>query len=86
MSVVALPGVVTASDRKAFLLNEFAASFDKYVADYGEEPEAFIAIMGGVKQPCRCSWTTQGDSEGMSLAVLAIGAAVLTKELVNPDR
>lgn len=86
MSVVALPGVVTESDRKAFLINEFAASFDTYVAHYGREPEAYIAILGGVKQPCRCSWTVQGDSEGMSLAVLAIGSAVLTKELVNPDR
>lgn len=83
MSVVALPGVVTASDRKAFLLNEFAASFDRYVADYGEEPECYVAVMGGVRQTCRTSWTMQGESEGAAVAVLAKAAVLMMKEVVT---
>lgn len=85
MSVVAFPGAITDSDRKAFFLSEFAASFDKYVSDYGEEPDAFVAVMGGVRQNCRVFWSTQGETEGAPLAFIALSGAVVQKELVNPD-
>lgn len=81
--VVALPGVVQSSDRKAFFLNELAASFDRYVEDYGVEPDAFVAVMGGIKQTCRLSWTTQGESEGAPATMLALAYANVMKELAG---
>jgi hypothetical protein len=84
MTVTALPGVQVESDRKALFVNDMAASFDRYVADFGCEPEAFVVVMGGLRQNARVSWTTQGDTEGGAVSMLAIAQATILKEIVNP--
>lgn len=83
-NVSTLPGVVIASDRRALFLNEIAAAFDHYVADYGVEPEAYVGVLGGIKQTARVSWTMQGETAHGTSTMLALAAAVVTKELVNP--
>lgn len=85
MSVTAFPGALIGSDRKAMFLNDFAASFDRYVKDFGEEPEAFVATMGGIRQKVRVSYTTQGETEGCAGSMLALAQAVITKEILSPD-
>lgn len=82
-SISALPGVQIASDRRAFLLNEMAASFDRYVADYGHEPEVYMMVLGGIRLPSRLSWTTQGESEGHVAVMLAVAQATIFKEIVS---
>lgn len=82
--VVAFRGVAPSTERRALLLNEFAGSFDKYVADYGVEPDAYVTVFGGLKQTARVSWLIQGETEGGATTMLALASAVITRELVRP--
>lgn len=84
-NVAALPGVLMDSDRRAFFLNEVAGSYDRYMSDMGCEPEAFVMVFGGLTQTARVSWTTQGESEGGAVTMLAIAQATIMKQIVNPD-
>lgn len=84
-TVTAFPGAQISSDRRAHFLNYVAGAFDAYVKLHGEEPDAIVSVMGGLKQDARCSWTIGGASEGGATTMLAFAQAVLTRELCNPN-
>ena len=84
-NVTAFPGAQIESDRRAEFARHAATSFDRYVKDYGVEPDCIVMVLGGVKQGARCSWLMQGDSRGGSTTMLSFAQAVLMKEIVNPD-
>lgn len=83
--VVAIHGANLEDERRAAFINDFAAAYDKFVASYGEQPDAFVMVMGGVSQTCRASWTIKGKPRGSNTSMLAMAHAVLLKEIIYPD-
>lgn len=79
-NVIAMRGTAVRNDRKTNFVNHAGSCFDSYVAATGQEPDALVVVLGGVKQTARCSWTVQGDSEGGAATMLAFAAAALNRE------
>lgn len=82
-NVIAIRGAEVRSDRKAHFVNHVGACFDAYVSDYGQQPDAIVLVLGGVKQNARCSWTVQGESEGAATSMLALATGVMTREVTR---
>ncbi len=84
-NVVAIRENVSAdSRRKAAFLDNVAASFDQYVADFECEPDSVVYVLGGLKQTARSGWINSGDSEGGPTTMLALAMSTLVKDIVNP--
>jgi hypothetical protein len=83
--VVGLKGAIIANNRRRMFMDEVGAAFDLYVNHFGCEPESLVHVLGGVKQSARVGWLFTGESEGAGVSMLALSAALLTKEIVNPD-
>lgn len=85
-TVIALNATVRiADDRKAAFLDAVAQSYERYVADFGEVPDALACVMGGLKQRARVSYEINGASRDGAISFLALATMALTKEIVNPD-
>ncbi len=82
-TVVAFKGAALNSDRRADFLREVAAQFDKYAADYGEEPQALAFYLGGANQQPHMGWITGGESVGYGSAVLAMAGCYMTLHAFN---
>lgn len=82
-TVTSIRGAAVTNERRAHFLTHLAASFDAYVADIGEEPDALVIVMGGLKQTARPTWTVCGDSEGGPTTMLALAHVSLLKEVIG---
>lgn len=80
-AVVPLRGEQLDSSGRAAFLAHVAESFDKYVATYGHEPDALLAVFAGIRQPAHSFWLIRGDSEGAANAMLLLGAHTLQAEV-----
>lgn len=76
-------GAAVHNDRKANFVNHAGSCFDSYVAKTGQEPDALVVVLGGLKQDAIPSWTVQGDSEGGATTMLALAAAALGREIAS---
>jgi hypothetical protein len=81
-SVVALHGQPIVNDQRAAFMASAEASFDKYVEDYGEEPDSMIWVFGGIRQTTRTGWLMNGDTRGGATSMLALASAVLFKDAI----
>lgn len=68
------------SDRRAAFLVAVAQTFDRYVSEFGFEPEAIVYLMNGLKQPSLVGWDIQGESQGGPASILSLGAVHLMAE------
>lgn len=71
-NVVSLRGEPVESDRRAEFLRRVGESFDDYARRNGQEPEAVVYALCGLKQPVSASWIVTGESEGGARSVLAL--------------
>jgi hypothetical protein len=58
-----------------------AASFNSYSAKYGEEPDAMVLVLGGLKQSGEAFWIIRGDSQGGATSMLAFAQATIQREI-----
>ncbi len=84
-NIHALNSVNLTSDRRSEFLNNIAASFDLYVQMTGEEPDALVAVMGGIKQSSRSSWLCKGETEGATTSMLALAHCVIGRDIYNSN-
>lgn len=68
-------------DRKDQFVQNLSQSFDSYVRKYGEEPDAVVSVLGGLKQTAEAYWCVRSDSEGGGTTMLAVAQATLTREI-----
>lgn len=83
-NVTPIRGGQVTSDRKAEFIRNVASGYDAYVEAHGEEPDALVHVLCGLKQTARCGWMIQGASQGGSTTILAFAHAMLMREIVNP--
>ncbi len=79
-NVVSLRGGEVSNDRRDRFVQAVAATFDKYVKDYGVEPDAMVYIMGGIKQRALIGWDINGESTEGTTSFLALAAVHMTTE------
>lgn len=68
-------------ERRADFLQAVTQSYDRYVSDFGQRPDAVVYILGGVRQSARAHWAVDGDSRGAATSMLAFAHAVLGREV-----
>lgn len=68
------------SSRREALIQAVATSFEKYVADTGQEPDAIVYFLGGVKQSSLVAWEMAGESEGAATSCLSLAVVHLMSE------
>lgn len=73
-TVVSIKGGEIENERRATFLQAVAASFDRYVSENGQEPDALVYVMCGLKQPSQIAWDIRGDSMGGPVSVLSLAA------------
>jgi hypothetical protein len=78
------PGAPIVNDRRANFLRHTAASFDSYRLKYGDDPDAMVMVLGGLKQTAEAFWIVRGDSEGGGTTMLAFAQSALQREISNP--
>lgn len=83
--VVSLHGAKVGNDRREQFLAQVATRFDLFVEAYGEEPEALIFALCGIRQNVATGWIVTGDSEGAGSAMMAYAAAALRSEVFKGD-
>jgi hypothetical protein len=84
-NVVSLKAGPVASDAKAEFMRHMAASFEKYVEDFGCEPDALVAVYCGLKQTARAHWLIRGESEGGAASIIALAAMAMMREIAAPE-
>lgn len=72
--VVSLRGGEVENERRAAFVQAVAASFDLYVERNGQEPDAVVYVLCGIKQPPQIAWDIRGDSMGGPTSILSIAA------------
>lgn len=72
--VVTLRGGPIENERRAAFLQPVAASFDHYVEANGQEPDAVVYVMCGIKQSSQIAWDIHGDSAGGPTSILSLAA------------
>lgn len=83
--VVSLRGAAVEPDRKRAFLDAVGLSFDNYVADHGEEPDAVVYVYGGIKQTAQSGWLMQGGSEGAGNSVRSLAICTLLRDVVSGE-
>lgn len=83
--VHALAGVTVGSERKLHMVQVTAEAIDRYVGDFGEEPECAVLVLCGLKQTARVSYAIKGASIGGTTSILALAQATLANEIVSPS-
>lgn len=73
-NVVSLKGGSLNQERRDQFAKAVAISFDRYVEEYGSEPDALVYVLCGIRQPSHIAWDVQGDSKGGVTSVLSIAA------------
>lgn len=73
-NVVSLKGGEIENERRAAFMRAIAASFDLYVATYGQEPDATVYVLCGLQQPSQIGWDVRGGSEKGLTSVLSLAA------------
>lgn len=73
-NVVSLKGGAIENERRAAFMQAVVASFDLYVATYGQEPEAVVYVLCGLTQPSQIAWDIRGDSMGGPTSILSLAA------------
>jgi hypothetical protein len=83
VSVVAIGKAAIVRDRRQSFIDAIAQSFERYVADHGEEPDAIVYALAGVKQPSRTGWVIDGNSKDGATSLLCLAAAHLSREAMQ---
>lgn len=73
------------NDRKANFINNIGASFDSFTRKYGEQPDAMVIVLGGLRQAAETFWIVRGESEGGATTMLAFAQASIQRQLLNGD-
>lgn len=81
----ALTGVTVGSERKLHMVQVTAEAIDRYVEDFGEEPECAVLVLCGLKQTARVSYAIKGASIGGTTSILALAQATLANEIISPS-
>jgi hypothetical protein len=71
------------SDRKAEFLQHVSAAFDSYVHKTGQEPEACVHALGGIKEPVSIGWHITDPSCDGADAMLARTIVTIQRELAR---
>lgn len=71
-NVVSLNGAQIKSDRRASFIQTVAMSYDRYIKAYGEQPDAIVLILGGIKQTSQIGWDVEGESQQGMTSLLAL--------------
>jgi hypothetical protein len=69
------------NDRRANFVNHVAASFDSYRIAHGQDPDALVMVLGGLKQTGEAYWIIRGDSEGGCTTMLSFAQATIQREI-----
>lgn len=85
-TVISLRGGAFENERRAAFLQAVATSYDLYVTDHGEEPDALVYVLCGLKQPSRIAWEIQGPSMGGASSILSLAATHCLAEAAAPRR
>lgn len=83
--VVSLHGARVGNERREQFMAQVAASFDDFAEVYGEEPEALMFALCGIRQNVATGWLVTGESEGAGSALMAYAAAALRSEVFKGD-
>lgn len=78
-------GAQVHSDRKANFINHAGQVFDSYALRYGEQPDAMVMVLGGLRQAAETFWIVRGDSEGGATTMLALAQASIQRQLIEND-
>jgi hypothetical protein len=81
--VVSLTGSEIVSCRRTQFLEALGQAFDRYVQEYGEEPDSVVFNLGGVDSAQQLGWQTSGRSYGLTVTVLALTAAHAQAEIAK---
>lgn len=79
------PATAVRSDRKAEFVRQLSQSFDLFIERTGEEPEAVVFVLTGIKQGTQCGYLVLGESQGNATGVLAKAMAIVTHEAIHGD-
>lgn len=79
-NIVSLGKADLHSQRRDAFMQAVAATFERYVAHYGYEPDAIVYVMNGAKQGSLIGWEVGGDSEGGAVSCLALAAVHVMAE------
>lgn len=83
-NVVSIHGAEISNARREAFMRAVAASFDIYVEARGEEPEALVYVLCGVKQPSQIGWDVHGESRAGVTSVLSLAATHCLSEAAPP--
>ena len=81
----ALAGVTVGGERKPHMVQFMAEAIDRYVEDFGEEPECAVLVLCGLKQTARVSYAIKGASIGGTTSIMALAQASLLNQIISPD-
>lgn len=73
-NVVSLKGGEVENERREAFMRAIATSYDLYVTDNGQDPDAVVYILCGLKQPSVIAWDIQGASMDGASSILSLAA------------
>jgi hypothetical protein len=79
-NVISIGKAAIQSERREQFLQAVAQTFERYVAEYGYEPDAIVYTMNGTHQASLIGWEIQGASQGGVVSVLALSGAHVMSE------
>lgn len=79
-NVVSLGKASVQSERREAFLQTVAQAFERYVAEFGEEPDGVVYAMGGAHQSTIVGWDVHGRSETAVTSVLSMSAVHMLAE------
>lgn len=84
-NIVSLHGGRIETDRRAMFLNDVAGAYDAFVEQIGQEPDAIVLGIGGVKQGMHTHWTIEGESGQAVHPTVSYAVMALTRALLRDD-
>jgi hypothetical protein len=73
-NVVSLKGQEVENERRDAFMRAVALSYDVYVREHGQEPDAIVYVLNGLTKPSQIAWDIQGDSQGGPSSILSLAA------------
>jgi hypothetical protein len=71
---VSLKGGAVENERRTAFMRAVASSYDLYLEAVGEEPDAIVYVLCGIRQQSRIAWDIHGDSAGGPTSILSLAA------------
>lgn len=79
-NVVSIGKAAIVSERREAFLQAVAQTFERYVAEFGYEPDAIVYTLNGTHQASLIGWDIQGASQDGAVSILALSAVHVLAE------